>query len=81
MVTIYARRKNLQYFELSAKTNYNFEKPFLWLARRLTNQPELQFKGNFAKAPEIEMTEEQKAQLKKDEEEAANAVIGDDTDL
>jgi GTP-binding nuclear protein Ran len=25
----------LQYFEISAKSNYNFEKPFLWLARKL----------------------------------------------
>ena len=23
------RKKNIQYFEISAKTNYNFEKPFL----------------------------------------------------
>ena len=28
-------KKNLQYFEISAKSNYNFEKPFLWLARKL----------------------------------------------
>ena len=30
------RKKNLQYIELSAKSNYNFEKPFLYLARKLT---------------------------------------------
>ena len=29
------RKKNIQYFEISAKSNYNFEKPFLWLARKL----------------------------------------------
>ena len=29
------RKKNLQYFEISAKANYNFEKPFLWIARKL----------------------------------------------
>lgn len=29
------RRKNLHYFDISAKSNYNFEKPFLWLARKL----------------------------------------------
>ncbi|KAE8663442.1 GTP-binding nuclear protein Ran-3 [Hibiscus syriacus] len=28
-------RKNLQYYEISAKSNYNFEKPFLYLARKL----------------------------------------------
>lgn len=25
-----------QYYDISAKSNYNFEKPFLWLARKLT---------------------------------------------
>ena len=30
------RKKNLQYYDISAKSNYNFEKPFLWLARKLT---------------------------------------------
>lgn len=29
------RKKNLQYYEISAKSNYNFEKPFLFLARKL----------------------------------------------
>lgn len=29
------RKKNLQYIEISAKSNYNFERPFLWLARKL----------------------------------------------
>ena len=28
-------KKNLQYFELSVKSNYNFEKPFLWLAEKI----------------------------------------------
>jgi len=30
------RRKNLQYYDLSAKSNYNFEKPFLYIIRKLT---------------------------------------------
>jgi hypothetical protein len=30
------RRHNLQYYDVSAKSNYNFEKPFLYLARKLT---------------------------------------------
>ncbi|PKU60133.1 GTP-binding nuclear protein Ran-B1 [Dendrobium catenatum] len=34
MVTFH-RKKNLQYYEISAKSNYNFEKPFLYLARKL----------------------------------------------
>eukprot|EP01102_Stenamoeba_stenopodia_P011409 TRINITY_DN34_c0_g1_i1.p1 TRINITY_DN34_c0_g1~~TRINITY_DN34_c0_g1_i1.p1 ORF type:complete len:213 (-),score=70.54 TRINITY_DN34_c0_g1_i1:122-760(-) len=37
------RKKNLQYYDISAKSNYNFEKPFLWLARKLLNDPNLTF--------------------------------------
>jgi len=33
------RRKNLQYYDISAKSNYNFEKPFLWICRKLTANP------------------------------------------
>merc|ERR550534_541528 len=44
---------HLQYYDLSARSNYNFEKPFLWLAKRLTNQSKLEFSGQYAKAPEL----------------------------
>jgi GTP-binding nuclear protein Ran len=33
------RKKNLQYYDISAKSNYQFEKPFVWLLRRMTNDP------------------------------------------
>lgn len=33
---VFHRRKNLQYVDISAKNNYNFEKPFLLLARLLS---------------------------------------------
>merc|ERR1712187_940591 len=32
------RKKNLHYSDISAKSNYQFEKPFVWLLRRLTNE-------------------------------------------
>lgn len=34
---------SLQYYDISAKSNYNFEKPFLWLARKLVGDPNLEF--------------------------------------
>jgi GTP-binding nuclear protein Ran len=37
------REKGLKYFDLSAKSNYNFEKPFLYMARELTGHADLQF--------------------------------------
>ena len=42
MITFH-RHKSLQYYDISAKSNYNFEKPFLWLAKRLANDPNLEF--------------------------------------
>ena len=45
------RKKNLQYFDISAKSNYNFEKPFLWLARKLAGNPGLEFVASPALAP------------------------------
>ena len=38
---VFHRKKNLQDYDISAKTNYNFEKPFLWIARKLTGDPHL----------------------------------------
>ena len=41
------RKKNLQYYDISAKSNYNFEKPFLWLARKLVGNPSLVSKYSY----------------------------------
>merc|ERR1712241_725623 len=72
------RKRNLQYYDLSARSNYNFEKPFLWLARRLTNQGNLQFVGQIAKAPEIHIDTALIAQHERELQEAQNVAIGDD---
>ncbi|ORZ13682.1 GTP-binding nuclear protein GSP1/Ran [Absidia repens] len=45
------RKKNLQYYDISAKSNYNFEKPFLWLARKLIGNTGLEFVAAPALAP------------------------------
>lgn len=45
------REHNLQYYSISAKSNYHFEKPFIWLARNLTHQPHLQFVEEVAAQP------------------------------
>src|SRR5689334_40207 len=50
------RKKNLQYFDISAKSNYQFEKPFLWLARKLTGDNNLTFvEAPALKPPEIQL--------------------------
>jgi GTP-binding nuclear protein Ran len=35
------RRRNLQYYDVSAKSNYQFAKPFEWLLRALTGDSNL----------------------------------------
>jgi GTP-binding nuclear protein Ran len=37
------RKKHIQYFDISAKSNFNFDKPFLWIARALVGKPDLRF--------------------------------------
>lgn len=39
----FPRKIRLQYYDISAKSNYNIEKPFLWLARKLLDKPDLDF--------------------------------------
>ena len=50
--TVFHRKKNLQYYDISAKSNYNIEKPFLWLARKLTGDHNLEFVAMPALAPQ-----------------------------
>jgi len=66
------RKKSLQYFEISAKSNYNFEKPFLWLARKLVGNPNLDFVAAPALAPpEVQVDPELMKKYQAEMEEAA----------
>lgn len=42
MITFH-RRKNLRYYEVSATAHFHLVEPVLWLMRKLTGSPELQF--------------------------------------
>ncbi|KAL5532653.1 GSP1 [Sanghuangporus sanghuang] len=65
------RKKNLQYFEISAKSNYNFEKPFLWLARKVVGNNTLEFVAAPALEPaQVDIDQEL---MKKYEQELATA--------
>ena len=35
-ITFHRRHPNIQYYDISSKSSYNFEKPFLWIIRKLT---------------------------------------------
>jgi len=75
------RKKNLQYYDISAKSNYNFEKPFLWLARKLCGEPELEFVEMPAlKPPEVQIDPSLRQQYEKDLQEAQLCELPDEGD-
>ena len=75
------RKKNLQYFDISAKSNYNFEKPFLWLARKLVGNPTLEFVASPALAPpEVQVDAQLMQQYNQELEQAAYMPLPDEDD-
>merc|ERR1712029_935429 len=77
------RKKNLQYYDISAKSNYNFEKPFLWLARKLVGDPNLEFVAMPALVPtEVTMDPQWQQKIEQDIKEAQDTALPeDDEDL
>lgn len=70
------RKKNLQYYDISAKSNYQFEKPFVWLLRRLTNDPNLMLVEAPVLAPaETTIDAAYQQQLEADVHAAANEAL------
>ena len=80
---VFHRKKNLQYYDISAKSNYNFEKPFLWLARKLIGDPNLEFVAMPALVPpEVTMDPAWQAKIEQDVKEAQDTALPeDDEDL
>ena len=75
------RKKNLQYYDISAKSNYQFEKPFVWLLRRMTNDNTLALTEAPLIAPaEVEIDAAQIAQMTNEIAEAENNPLPDDQD-
>lgn len=76
------RKKNLQYYDISAKSNYNFEKPFVWLAQRLTGHPDLQLVASPALAPpEVHIDNETMKQYQEELDAAMQTAIPEDEDI
>ncbi|CAA3003987.1 GTP-binding nuclear protein Ran-3 [Abeliophyllum distichum] len=75
------RKKNLQYYEISAKSNYNFEKPFLYLARKLAGDQNLHFVESPALAPpEVQIDLAAQQQHEAELAAAASQPLPDDDD-
>jgi GTP-binding nuclear protein Ran len=77
------RKKNLSFFEMSAKSNYNIEKPFVSLLRSLFGDKTLQLVEQVPVAPpdpSAELTEEQKRQLQLEFEAAQQLALPPEED-
>lgn len=78
---VFHRKRNLPYYDISAKSNYNYEKPFLWLSRKLIGREDLQFAEQMAvHPPDIHISDEHRAQLEQDINLASSAPLPDDDD-
>jgi GTP-binding nuclear protein Ran len=75
------RKKNLQYYDISAKSNYNFEKPFLWLARKLSGDNALSFvEAPALQPPEFHISDQLKSQYEAELTAAAAQPLPEDDD-
>lgn len=75
------RKKNLQYYDVSAKSNYNFEKPFLWLSRQLVGDHKLRFVESPAMPPpEVHIDASLMQKYQEELDAAASSVIPDEDD-
>jgi GTP-binding nuclear protein Ran len=73
------RKNNMQYYDISARSNYNFEKPFLWLARKLAGDANLEFTAMPALMPaEVQMDNETIKKYEAEILDAQNAALPDD---
>jgi len=75
------RKRGLQYYDVSAKSNYQYEKPFLWILRTLTGDQNLGLVEEVALRPqEVTMSEEQVAALNEEWRLAREMPLPDDDD-
>ena len=75
------RKRNLQYYDVSAKSNYQYEKPFIWLLRRLVGDPNLQLvEGIALHAPLLVMDQNHINQLENEMKQAELAPLPEDED-
>lgn len=75
------RIRRFQYYEISAKRGHNVEKPFLWLAKKLTGDPCLKFVPALALLPpRVSVDHGSSAQLENNMKEAQNTPLPDEED-
>ena len=75
---LFARKHGIQYFDISAKSNYQFEKPFIYLLKKLTGDPNLTLVEEVGLAPsEIHLDPNHIKEMEEEYEKAKNTNIED----
>lgn len=75
---LFPRKHGIQYYDISAKSNYQFEKPFVWLLKKLTQDPNLLLtEAPLLETGEITIDATQIQQMEDDLKQAENAPIDD----
>ena len=79
---VWHKKRNLPYYDISAKSNYHFEKPFLWLARKLVGDPNLEFveMPSGLMPPEIQLDPQLQAKNEQELQEALDMPLPDEDD-
>jgi GTP-binding nuclear protein Ran len=73
------RKKNLQYYDISAKSNFNFEKPFLYIFRKLAGDQNAIFvEAPALELPEVQIDEQQVKQWEAELKNANDVLLPDD---
>jgi GTP-binding nuclear protein Ran len=73
---LFPRKHGIQYYDISAKSNYQFEKPFVWLLKKLTGNSNLTLVEAPTLAPvEYEMDPNQIKEMENDLKAAENLPI------
>ena len=77
----YHRRKNLQYYELSARANFNIEKPIIYILRKVFDNPNLVLTEGPAIYPaDVAISYDQVAVYEQELELASRMCLPDDDD-
>jgi GTP-binding nuclear protein Ran len=75
---LFPRKHGIQYYDISAKSNYQFEKPFVWLLKKLLSDPTLTLVEAPVLAPtEFEIDPNQIKEMEDELLKAENAPIDD----
>ena len=75
---LFPRKHGIQYYDISAKSNYQFEKPFVWLLKKLTGDSSLTLVEAPALVPqEVTIDPNQIHNMEEELERAKNAPIDD----